>query len=184
MILIIIAIVLIAGAVILCIELNTRKSLSAYDYIAEAERLINSREYNLAVDKCAEGLKNFPREPELYLKKAQAYMQAGDETKALQTLEYGIKQTQSGLLSDYMGENFSLSETENSFFGVADNAEYSAPDNGGENNEDSSDAVEYNTPYPKDDSIIVDIPTVTLPPASSSEISDNNNEEDESEDLT
>lgn len=172
MILIIIAILLIAGAIILCIELNTRKSLSAYDYIAEAERLMNSREYYSAVDKCAEGLKIFPREPELYLKKAQAYMQAGDETKALQTLEYGIKQTQSGLLDNYIEENFSFSETENSFFGVTDNAEYSAPENNGENNGGSSDTVVYDTPYPKDDRIIVDIPTVT-PPASSSEISDN-----------
>lgn len=154
---------LITAVIIWCVNLNDRTSVSPYDYIAQAQQLINLGEYDAAIDKCVEGLKKFPKEAELYLKKAQAYAGAGNNEKAVGTLDYGYKQTNSKELLDYREEKFGNSDTENAYFGVSDSGEYNIPEEDEIKSGDISETPSYNTPYPEENEISVAIPEVTPP---------------------
>lgn len=163
------AILLTAAVIFSRFEFNLRKTPSAFEYIAEAERLINIGEYASAAEKCSEGLKKYPNDDELYLKKAQAYMLAGDEEKALGTVEFGYKQTGSSALSQYRGENFPVTVSSPEFSevegGVFDAPESVQP----EKVTDPQNKTEYTAPYPEDDEINVVIPSVLPAPPENSD---------------
>ncbi len=155
-----------AAIIFTLVEINLRKASSAFEYIAEAERLINIGEYTSAADKCSEGLEKYPNDAELYLKKAQAYLLAGDEEKALGTVEFGYKQTGSGSLSEFREENFPLTISSPEFFETSGNGVFGAPESGGQSDQvkDPQNRTEYTAPYPAESEITVVIPSVAPAP--------------------
>ncbi|MDE6728954.1 MAG: tetratricopeptide repeat protein, partial [Oscillospiraceae bacterium] len=66
------------------------------EYTASIDSLIFLGDYGKAVSECTDGLRHYPENAELYILKARAYMLSGDTVKAIGTLDYGYKQTQSG----------------------------------------------------------------------------------------
>lgn len=148
------------------VELNLRKTPSAFEYAAEAERLINLGEYSSAAEKCSEGLGKYPNDPDLYLKKAQAYLLAGDEEKALGTIEFGCKQTGSEALAEYREENFPAAVSSHEFFEVTGSGAFSAPEGGEQSDgvKDPQHKTDYTVPYPDEDEVIVRIPSVSPKP--------------------
>ncbi len=175
-----------AAIIFSLVEYNLQKTPSAFEYIAEAERLINIGEYGSAAEKCSEGLKKYPNDDELYLKKAQAYLLAGDEEKALGTVEFGYKQTGSSALSQYREENFPVTISSPEFSEVTGGGVFNAPESGGQsdNVSGSQNKTEYTNPYPEEDEINVVIPSVQPAPPESSVDGNDDNDENSGQNLT
>lgn len=109
-IIIVTAAVMLAAASILFYNYTVKNKKSVGEYTASIDTMIFSGDYGGAVSECADGLKQYPESAELYLLKARAYMLSGDTAKAIGTLDYGYKQTQSKDIleqRDLLAEEFS-----------------------------------------------------------------------------
>ena len=102
--------VILAASLILFYDLAIKKGRSVGEYTSSIDAMIFSGDYGSAVSECADGLKHYPESAELYLLKARAYMLSGDTEKAIGTLDFGYKQTQSDDIleqRDLIAEEFS-----------------------------------------------------------------------------
>lgn len=77
-------------------NLAAKNGRTVSEYTASIETLIFLGDYAEAVTECSDGLRHYPENSELYILKARAYLLSGDTAKAVGTLDYGYKQTQSG----------------------------------------------------------------------------------------
>ncbi len=128
-------------------------------------------------------MKKYPNDDELYLKKAQAYLLAGDGEKALGTVEFGYKQTGSSALSQYREENFPVTISSPEFSEVAGGGVFGAPESDGQSDpvSDPQNKTEYTNPYPEEDEINVVIPSVQpAPPENSGDNQSSGNSGDNS----
>lgn len=80
---------------ILFYNLAVKKGRPVGEYTASIDAMIFSGDYGGAILECADGLKHYPESADLYIMKSRAYMLSGDTSKAIGTLDYGYKQTQS-----------------------------------------------------------------------------------------
>lgn len=95
LIIILTALTLLTGAWILYYNLGVKGGRSVGEYAASIDAMIFGGNYSGAIEECSDGLRHYPESTELYILKARAYMLSGDTGKAIGTLDYGYKQTQS-----------------------------------------------------------------------------------------
>ena len=76
-----------------------QKKVQASDYISSAESLMDLKSYKAVIEKCSDGIKEYPDESRLYELKATAYARLDDYEKAVEVLSIGYKRTKDEDLS-------------------------------------------------------------------------------------
>lgn len=152
---------------ILYFSQSKRNVRSVGEYTAAIEALILSGNCEKAVTDSTEALAHYPESAELYILRSRAYLLSGDPAKAVGTLDYGYKRTQSRVIADKRSELtesliedaefLPLTKPENA--AGADTSTPSAVSTGGADTAGTS--VET---YRPDTPIKVTIPEVTPPP--------------------
>lgn len=114
-------------------------------YEAQIERIAASEEYEQALSLCNQALKAYPAVGELYSQKAAIYQALGRTDLAIQTLDYGYKQTH---LEDLREQRERYDET------VEEDVEFHPVEVGSAESQQEEEQEEYQ-PYV--------LPQVTLP---------------------
>ena len=156
---------LLTAALILYYNFASKTSRSVGEYTASIDSLIFLGDYSGAVAECSDGLRYYPKNAELYILKARAYMLSGDDTKAIGTLDYGYKQTQS---EDILIQREQIVAAVPDNVGFIPLTENDAPSENPDNSSAVTDVSGGETtrePYSPDAPIRVTIPNVTPPPA-------------------
>lgn len=154
---------LLTVALTLYYNLAVKNKKSVGNYTASVNALIFSGNYSDAVSECSDGIRHYPQSADLYILKARAYLLSGDTAKALGTLDYGYKQTQSGEISEFreqIAEGLFIDDAE--FLPLTESeisSEY--PDGSSSDVSDGGESVTES--YHSDEPIKVTIPDV-LPP--------------------
>lgn len=163
------ALLLLTAASILYYNLAVKSGKSVEEYTASIDSLIFMGDYSGAVTECSDGLRYYPKNAELYILKARAYMLSGNIEKAVGTLDYGYKQTQSEDILEQR-EQISAVHVDNVGFFPLTEIDIPAEDDPG-NSAAVSEVTGGETakePYYPESPIRVTIPNVT-PPISETE---------------
>ena len=151
------------AALTLYYNLAAKTGRSVGEYTASIDSLIFLGDYNGAVAECSDGLRYYPKNVELYILKARAYMLSGDTAKAIGTLDYGYKQTQS---EDILEQREQIAVAFFDDAGFIPLTEIDAPSEDPDNSSAVTDVSGEETakgPYYPDSPIRITIPNV-LPP--------------------
>lgn len=117
--------------------------------------------------ECSDGLRRYPESAELYILKARAYLLSGDTDKALGTLDYGYKQTQSGIILEQRGQLAVIPADDVEFLPLTEPLTYEEEQDGSPEAPDLSDGGEAAMePFYTDSPIRVAIPEVSPPKTS------------------
>ncbi len=165
MIIILAAITLLTAAWILYYNLGVKGGRTIGEYTASIDAMIFAGDYSGAIAECSDGLRHYPESADLYILKARAYMLSGDTEKALGTLDYGYKQTQSDAILEKRGQ-IDVVLVDNVVFIPLTETDIASedPDNSSAASGSASGGSEIERePYRPESSIRITIPNV-LPP--------------------
>lgn len=165
LIIILAAVTVLTAALTLYYNLTIKNNKSVGEYTASIDALIFAGDYSGAVAECSDGLRNYPESADLYILKARAYMLSGDTEKALGTLDYGYKQTQSGSILEQRERIADVSIDDIEFLPLPEpEVSTEAPDGSSAVSGVSGSSYAAGAPYVPDSPITVTIPDVSPPP--------------------
>lgn len=156
---------LLTAASILYYNIAIKNNRSVEEYTASINALIFAKDYSGAVAECSDGIRRYPESVDLYILKAHVHMLSGDTAKAIGTLDYGYKQTQSGLILEQREQLAEEFGDDVEYLPLTETGDFSEkPDGSSAAVGAPGDSETAKEPYRPDSSIKVTIPNVSPPP--------------------